>query len=378
MDGTTKGCMTNTQASAFMAQYHRAVASGKLQADPAQEKAAESLGALYTELVEQAPRKRLFGLLPAPTKTAPGLYIWGDVGRGKSMLMDMFVATIAPKKKTRRAHFHAFMLDVHKRLFAFRQVAAAHDVLPQLIDNIDNETELLCLDEMQVSDVTDAMILSRLFAGLMDAGVAVVFTSNRAPRDLYQGGLQRDQFLLFVDLLEARVPIIELASPTDYRLQQLKAMERTFVYPNDSAADDFLLDTWTKLTGGACSDPLRIDVQGRTLRVDKHCNGTAWLTFEELCVRALGAADYLELAAFCHTVLLQGIPALSPEYRNEAKRFVTLIDALYEQRVKLIATAATAPQDIYPAGDGNFEFHRTVSRLMEMQSETYLALAHHA
>ncbi len=359
-----------------MAQYHRAVASGKLQADPAQEKAAASLSTLYDRLLAIAPRKRLFGLWRAAPKNAPGLYLWGDVGRGKSMLMDMFVGVIEKQKKTRRVHFHAFMLDVHKRLFAFRQVASEEDLLPQLIKQLSREAEVLCLDEMQVHDVTDAMILSRLFAGLMDAGVAVLFTSNRAPRDLYQGGLQREQFLVFVDLLEARIPIVKLESPTDYRLQQLKAMAHTYMFPADGAADDFLLATWSSLTDGAASEPLRIDVQGRVLRLDKHCKGIAWLTFEELCVRPLGASDYLELSKMCHTLLLQGIPALSPEYRNEAKRFVTLIDALYDHRVKLIATAATAPQDIYPAGDGNFEFHRTVSRLMEMQSEAYLALPH--
>lgn len=368
--------MSNRQVSPFLADYHCAVNSGKLQADPAQLHAAEALGALYGELMELTPKKRLFGLLGTERPPAPGLYLWGDVGRGKSMLMDRFVAAVKKKKKTRRVHFHAFMLDVHKRLFAFRQLSGGGDLLPKLIAELVEETQVLCLDEMQVHDVTDAMILSQLFAGLLDHGVAVVFTSNRHPRDLYQGGLQREQFLEFVALLEARMPIVELKSPIDYRLQQLKSMAQTYKYPCNAESDDFLLDSWTRLTGGECSEPLRIDVQGRVLRVDKHCKGIAWLTFDELCVRPLGANDYLELARFCHTVLLQGIPALSPEYRNEAKRFVTLIDALYDHRVKLIATAATAPQEIYPSGDGNFEFHRTVSRLMEMQSETYLALAH--
>jgi len=366
--------MPKTQASPFMAHYHRAVAGGLLHADPAQQAAAESLDALYQQLVQGIGRKRLFGLFGGEIKTAQGLYLWGGVGRGKSMLMDMFVSVIQSQKRTRRVHFHAFMLDVHKRLFAFRQVASEHELLPQLIQEIAGETEVLCLDEMQVHDIADAMILSRLFSGLFEAGVAVVFTSNRTPRDLYQGGLQREQFLEFVDILEAYLPIVELVSPTDYRLQQLKAMDRTYMYPRDALADDFLLESWANLTGGASSEPLRINVQGRTLRIDKHCKGIAWLTFAELCVRPLGANDYIELAKFCHTLLLQGIPALSPEYRNEAKRFVILIDTLYDHRVKLIATAATAPDAIYPAGDGNFEFHRTVSRLMEMQSESYLAL----
>lgn len=359
-----------------MAAYHRAVNSGRIQADPAQLAAAEALDGLYRQLLQAPAPKGLRGLFKPKQAPASGLYLWGDVGRGKSMLMDMFVSTIETQKKTRRVHFHAFMLDVHQRLFAFRQLHFGDDLLPHLIAQIAEETQVLCLDEMQVHDVTDAMILSRLFSGLMDAGVAVVFTSNRPPRELYQGGLQREQFLQFVDLLEARLPIVELTSPNDYRLRQLKAMMHTYMHPNDGAADEFLLQSWQRLTGGHPSEPLRIEVQGRILRVDKHYRGTAWLTFEELCVRPLGANDYLALARMCHTVLLQGIPALSPEYRNEAKRFVTLIDALYDHRVKLVATAATSPQEIYPAGDGNFEFHRTVSRLMEMQSETYLALAH--
>jgi cell division protein ZapE len=368
--------MANTQASAFMTQYRQAIASGRLTADPAQEQAVKAFDALYQQLVESPPPRRLFRLFSAPTVSASGLYLWGDVGRGKSMLMDLFSGEIKKHKKTRRVHFHAFMLDVHKRLFCLRQGRAEQDLMPHLIADLAEEAAVLCLDEMQVSDVTDAMILSRLFSGLMDAGVTVVFTSNRPPHELYQGGLQREQFEKFIDLLEERMPIVQLASPTDYRLQQLRAMARTYMYPRDEAADDFLLDSWEKLTGGAPSEPLRIDVQGRVLRIDKQVNGIAWLTFAELCVRPLGANDYLELAKVCHTLLLQGIPALTPDSRNEAKRFVTLIDTLYDHRVKLVATAETAPEDIYPAGDGNFEFHRTVSRLMEMQSEQYLALAH--
>ena len=375
MNGVTNGRMAHPQASTFMAAYHRMVGSGKLQPDPAQLTAAEQLDALYRPLTSPLPR-RLFGLLPAEPAEVAGLYLWGDVGRGKSMLMDMFVACIQDTLPTRRVHFHAFMRDVHQRLHAFRQVNSEQDLLPRLIAQMASEQRVLCLDEMQVHDVTDAMILSRLFGGLMDAGVTVLFTSNRAPSDLYQGGLQREQFLKFVDLIDARMPIVELAGPTDYRLAQLRAMRQTYVYPLGDAADSFLLESWERLTGGDPSEPLRLAVQGRVLRVDKHAHGTAWLTFDELCVRPLGAADYLELATMCHTLLLQGVPALSREYRNEAKRLVTLIDALYEHRVKLIVTAATAPEEIYPAGDGNFEFQRTVSRLMEMQSATYLALPH--
>lgn len=366
--------MSNRQASAFLTAYRQDVASGKIVADGAQAMAAEALDTLYLKL-SAPPQRRLFGLLPAP-EGAHGLYLWGDVGRGKSMLMDLCAREIKKHLPTRRVHFHAFMLDVHKRLFALRQGRAEQDLMPQLIEDLAEEARVLCLDEMQVSDVTDAMILSRLFSGLFAAGVSVVFTSNRPPRELYQGGLQREQFVKFLEWLEGHMPIVALNGPVDYRLQQLTAMERTYMFPRDDAADEFLLESWKKLTGGAESEPMRLDVQGRTLRVDKYYQGTAWLTFAELCVRPLGANDYIELAKLCHTLLLQGIPALTRDERNEAKRFVTLIDALYDHRVKLVATAATAPEGIYPAGDGNFEFHRTVSRLHEMQSETYLALPH--
>lgn len=292
------------------------------------------------------------------------------------MLMDLFVDEMKSRVRTQRIHFHAFMLDVHKRLHAFRQLHAGNELMDKVIAQIAEETRLLCLDELQVTDVTDALILSRLFAGLMDAGVTVVFTSNRPPHQLYQNGLQREQFMKFVELLKKRVPIIELKSPTDYRLEQWRQLARTYVYPRDEAADDFLLESWQRLTHGAPNEPLRLEVQGRILRVDKHTHGIAWLTFGELCMRPLGANDYLALAKICHTMLLQGIPAMTREERNEAKRFVTLIDALYDHRVKLIATAEVGPDALYPSGDGSFEFARTASRLHEMQSEQYLALPH--
>ncbi len=367
--------MSQAKPNAFLNAYDAAIVSGAIRADASQRKAAEAFAALYDQLEQPTtPQKRRWLGLKATATHPAGLYIWGDVGRGKSMLMDLFVATIEKTAPTRRVHFHAFMRDVHKRLFAYRQRPAG-DVTTQVIAEIAGEASILCLDELQVTDVTDAMILQRLFSGLMDAGVTVIFTSNRPPRELYQGGLQRDQFLKFVSLLEARMPIIRIDSPHDYRLAQLKAMKHTYMYPRDNAADDFLLESWNTLTHGLQSEPLRIEVDGRILRVDKHTHGVAWLTFAELCMRPLGSGDYLELCNYCHTLLLQGIPQLTREDRNEAKRFVTLIDALYDHRVKLIATAETAPDGIYAHGDGSFEFARTVSRLIEMQSEAYLALA---
>ena len=360
-----------------LAAYEAAIAQGLVKTDAGQQLAMQQFETLYKALVA-APGKRswLGKWAPVSSIAQAGLYVWGDVGRGKSMLMDMFVRSITPHCPTTRIHFHAFMLDVHHRLHALRQLNSTTDVLPALVNALSEETRVLCLDELQVTDVTDAMILARLFTGLLDAGVTVVFTSNRPPDELYQGGLQRDQFLKFVELIKARLGIVAVQSPHDYRLAQMRGLKHTYRYPRDSEADDFLLESWGMLTNHASSEPITIEVQGRSLRVDKHYRGIAWLTFGELCVRPLGAADYLALARVCHTLLLQGIPALTPESRNEARRFVTLIDALYDHRVKLIATAATAPDAIYAQGDGTFEFARTVSRLIEMQSEPYWSLPH--
>lgn len=368
--------MGQEQPSHFLQEYDRRVQTGEWKADSRQRAAAIAFDTLAKRLLDGSDRPGLLARLSGAKPQHNGLYIWGDVGRGKSMLMDMFVEQMKPRVATRRVHFHAFMLDVHKRLHAFRQLHAGTELMDKVIAEIADETRLLCLDELQVTDVTDAMILSRLFAGLMDAGVNVVFTSNRPPHQLYQNGLQREQFMQFVELLKKRIPIIELKSPTDYRLEQWRQLARTYVHPRNEAADDFLCESWQRLTHGAANEPLRIEVQGRTLRVDKHTHGIAWLTFGELCMRPLGANDYLALAKICHTLLLQGIPAMTREERNEAKRFVTLIDALYDHRVKLIATGEVPPEQLYPAGDGSFEFARTVSRLHEMQSEQYLALPH--
>ncbi len=357
--------------------YDSRVASGLLRHDEQQCYAIEALQALLNSSVGMsAPSsaswlKRIFS---RPTSSFDGVYIYGDVGRGKSVVMDLFFAHL-PITAKKRMHFHAFMLDIHRRLHAFRS-SNEDDALPRVIDALADEISVLCLDEFQVSDVTDAMILSRLFSGLFERGVKVVITSNRHPQDLYQGGLQRDQFLKFVALAEKQLKLVSINSPHDYRLLQLQSMQRTYVTPLDGESELFLLNSWNLLTGGEMSRRLDIKVQGRTLRIDKHYSGVAWLTFDELCARALGAEDYLELAKLCHTLLLQNIPRMSAEDRNEAKRFVTLIDALYEHKVKLLCSAEVLPEQLYPAGDGAFEFARTASRLIEMQSASYLALAH--
>jgi len=356
-----------------MTRYRALRENGELSADDAQELLVSKLDALCLTLLGFNEKRGLARWFSRRVRPA-GMYIWGEVGRGKSMAMDLFVAAIKDHTPTRRVHFHAFMLDVHKRLHAFRQHDSG-DVMPRLIEQLVSEHQLLCLDEFQVHDVTDAAILSRLFGGLIEHGVCVIFTSNRYPRDLYQGGLQREQFLKFVDeIVVARLEIVKLDSPEDYRLKQLASLTTIYQYPRNLQADEFLLNSWNLLTHGEPCEPLHLEVQGRILRVDKHVKGVAWLTFNELCMRPLGANDYLELARVLHTLIIQGIPALTPEQRNEAKRFVTLIDAMYDHRIKCIFTAETPPEGIYNHGDGTFEFARTVSRLIEMQSANYLAL----
>lgn len=358
-----------------LARYELKLTRGELVEDIGQRAAIEQFDTLYRACVGEttAPKR---GLLRWRSKTADGkhgLYLWGDVGRGKSMLMDVFVESIKHQRKTRRVHFHAFMLDVHQRLHALRTLERDGDLMEKLVHALREECDILCLDEFQVSDVGDAMILARLFGKLFEEGMVVIFTSNRTPSDLYQGGLQRDQFLHFVhEVLMPHVPIVEIQSPVDFRLQYLQSLRKTYMFPRDSAADDFLLESWKKLTQGAPSEPLELKVLGRNLLLEKHVGGVVWCTFGELCVRPLGAADYLAIARIARTVLLQGIPALTREERNEAKRFVTLIDTLYDHRVKVICTAATPPEGIYAEGDGTFEFARTVSRLHEMQSDSYL------
>lgn len=376
------------------AAYDALIRAGVLRADVAQASAIARLQGFFDSLRETPPTtapatiaepaaspvswlRGLFGGTrhSAAAAAASGVYLWGDVGRGKSMLMDLLYDTIHHPKK-RRVHFHAFMQDIHARIHGWRQLRPKDDLLARVAKDIAGETRLLFLDEMQVHDITDAAILSRLFTLLFGHGVRAVFTSNRPPQDLYLHGIQREQFLPFIGLIQSRLDVIELRSDTDYRLEQLQAMQTTYVHPLGEDADDFIYASWQTLTQGQQAEPVLLHVQGRRIRIDKAACGVAWLTFAELCERPLGAADYLEIAALFHTLIVQNVPELSPEKRNEAKRFVTLIDTLYEHKVKLIASADAPPYGLYPGGDGSFEFQRTVSRLLEMQSERYLALEH--
>ena len=333
-----------------------------------QKRLCERLEALALELASWRPDVWL-------GKSSPprGLYIHGPVGRGKSMLLDLFFEA-APVKKKRRVHFHEFMQARHAFLRQARARGGGQDrLIADAAKEVAAEARLLCFDELQVSDIADAMILGRLFERLFEEEVVVVATSNRAPRDLYKNGINRQLFLPFIALLEQRLDVIEIAGPDDFRLRQLMAAP-VYYAPLGPAAEEAMEQSWRRLTAGAAPQAVALDVGGRTLRVEREAAGVARFSFEELCARPLGAADYLEIAERFHTVLLENIPRLSPAMREEAARFRTLIDALYEAKVKLVASAETQPLELYPAGDQSFEFERTASRLIEMRSETYLAL----
>ena len=367
--------------SRIRAAYEALIASGELRADAAQAAVADRLDALAGALEQQAPRPgflgRLLGARPAPPPR--GLYLWGGVGRGKSMLMDLFFAhaAVTPRK---RIHFHQFMLETHARIHAARATHEGDPILP-VAAQWAAEARLLCFDELQVTNIADAMILSRLFTALFAAGVTVVATSNRVPDDLYKDGLNRELFLPFIALLTSTLDIVALDGPTDYRLDRMGGMP-TYYTPNGPAATQALSELFFRLTDFPVEDRAHVpshdlDVGGgRILHVPKSLKGVAVFSFRRLCGEARGAADYLAVARSYHTVILVGVPRLGPENRNEATRFITLVDALYEWRCKLLIAADAPPDQLYVAGDGRFEFDRTVSRLMEMQSADYLAEGH--
>ena len=363
-----------------LSAYDALVAGGELRPDAEQRAAAERLNALQAELEAVPPRGSLLWRLTGRKPESPrGVYLWGAVGRGKSMLMDLFYDQLHIQRK-RRVHFHAFMLDVHARMREVRK-SEAGDPIPLVADAIVENTRCLAFDEMVVNNSADAMILSRLFTALIDRGVTVVATSNRPPSDLYKDGLNREHFLPFIALVEAKLDVMGLNGPTDYRRDRLGDGARWFV-PADDAASAALSAAFFRLTDYPPEDrahvpTLDLDLGGgRTLHIPKALKGVAVFSFKRLCAEARGASDYLAVARHFHTVILVGIPRMGPENRNEAARFVTLIDALYEYKVKLLASAAAMPDALYVAGDGAFEFERTASRLAEMQSDDYLGLGH--
>lgn len=356
--------------------YAQLLRDHELKPDDAQQRAVAALDRLAQSLSRS---RGLLGLFGKRKAGFDGIYLWGGVGRGKSMLMDLAFHHIDVEPK-RRVHFHAFMLQTHERLKEARKDEDG-DPIEDVAEIVSGEAKLLCFDEMQVTNPADAMILLRLFEKLLERGVRVIATSNRPPRDLYKDGLNRELFLPFIATLETQFDVVEVNGPTDYRLDRLEGVDVWHV-PNGPEATEALSKAFFQLTDYAVEDRAKVPTEelevggGRTLHVPKSLKGVAVFSFKRLCGEARGAADYLAIAQRFHTVIIVGIPVMSREMRNEAARFVTLIDALYEHRVKLLAAADAEPAGLYPSGDGRFEFERTVSRLEEMRSAEYLAEGH--
>ncbi|WP_027136172.1 cell division protein ZapE [Geminicoccus roseus] len=367
-----------------LALYREKIATGALKADPDQERAAQRLQRLHDDLTAAPDDGGQGGFwsglfkrkAAANGRQVRGVYLQGAVGRGKSMLMDLFVAS-SPEPKTRRVHFHAFMLEVQRRLHELRQDGGSEDPVGQFARTVASETRLLCFDEFHVVNIADAMILGRLFTGLFDAGVVIVATSNWPPERLYWNGLNRDRFLPFIDLLQSKVDVVSLDGPVDYRVERLRDLN-TWFSPLGEAAGKEIERLFLALSDGSPGSPVDVPVGSRTLKVARADGPIALFDFPELCARPLGAADYLAIGSHFRVVFLTNVPILAPARRNEARRFMTLVDVLYESRRMLVVSADGRPDQLYPVGEGAFEFQRTVSRLMEMQSTAWLEMVRSA
>ena len=376
-------------ASSITARYAAGVAAGRIERDIAQLAVVDMLALLEARIVEYRLARKssslgwMFGSREKRQSRIKGLYIYGDVGRGKTMLMDLFFKS-SPVQRKRRAHFHEFMIDVHERIHAIRQKMklgehAAEDPIQQAATELAGEAWLLCFDEFHVTDVADAMILGRLFAQLFEHGVVLVATSNVEPEELYKEGLNRALFVPFIHMLEQDMDIVRLAARTDFRLEKLAGM-RVWYVPADAAADAALDDAWRRLAPGRDGEPQELALKRRNVHVPRAAMGVARFSFRDLCEQPLAAADYLRIAHEYHTVILDRIPLTTFETRNAAKRFIILIDTLYDMNVKLIASAEAEPEALYRGDDGfeAQEFKRTASRLIEMRSQGYLARPHGA
>jgi cell division protein ZapE len=376
-------------ANSVAAFYTASVAAGRLEYDAGQRAVVEKLARLEARIAERrlAHKSSALGWLFASRERAlapiKGLYLCGDVGRGKTMLMDFFFEN-SPVARKRRAHFHEFMLDVHERIYAVRQSMklgehAGADPIKLVAEQLAEEAWLLCFDEFHVTDIADAMILGRLFAQLFERGIVMVATSNVPPEELYKDGLNRALFLPFIELLQARMDVVRLDARTDFRLEKLGGQPVWYV-PADAAADASLDDAWRRLTAGEAGAAQELRLKGRLIHVPRAFRGVARFSFHDLCEQPLAAADYLRIAREYHTIILDRIPVMTYDNRNAAKRFIILIDTLYDMNVKLIASAAAAPYALYRADEGfeALEFERTASRLVEMRSQDYLARPHGA
>src|SRR4051812_17187758 len=376
--------MLSTPSDAFRAQYQSLVNSGAIEADPAQAEVADALATLERRLSTYRPARKqglLERLFSDKSEPPRGLYVHGEVGRGKTMLMDLFFQN-CPVEHKRRAHFHEFMAEVHERIYGYRQNIARGeladgDVIGLTAQAIFDQAWLLCFDEFHVTDIADAMILGRLFAKLLELGTVVVATSNVAPDDLYKGGLNRALFLPFIAQIAGHMDVLRLDARTDFRLEKL-AGAKMWLVPADSEADLALDKAWASMTGNAPCKPRDIAIKGRKLHVPCSAHGVARFSFADICEKPLAASDYLRLAHDYHTILIDRIPVMDHGERNAAKRFISPIDTLYDNGVKLMASAETGPTSLYVGTDGveANEFKRTSSRLIEMSSASYLAQAH--
>ncbi|MGH1353014.1 MAG: cell division protein ZapE [Methyloligellaceae bacterium] len=352
-------------------KYQAMVSAGEITPDPAQVMVMEQLQIVAEELEQFKPKKEFLSLFSGNSSIAPnGLYVYGGVGRGKTMLMDLFIDNINFPLK-RRVHFHEFMFEVHNAIGDARKKING-DPIPYVAKNIASKAQLLCFDEFHVTDIADAMILGRLFSCLFEKNVVVVATSNVHPEGLYKDGLNRNSFLPFISMIQDKMKVHELSSERDYRLEKFQGEELYFI-PNDDRAEKAIRHMFLKLTGHEEGKPCQLEVKGRKIYVEEASMGVARFTFEQLCAMPLGAADYLSIAHSFHTVLIEGVPVMGPHNRNEARRFNTLIDVLYDNTTGLVMSAEAEPDNLYKDGDGSFLFERTASRLNEMRSYEYLA-----